>query len=420
MARTCGSMLPCSPHHHERGVDQAPGLGRVRRPPVGDAPGPRGSSTARHGRNNVLHIRNTIPNPDRHRPTVTSVQPTAVDGHASAGRSGSVGAFDDQGALDLAGGGGAGERVDDRDAAGLLEGGEPVARRTRAATSTVTASRAGADDDHGGHDLAPLDVGHADDRDLGHVGMRRRAPPRPRAARPSHRRCGSRRARGRRSTRSRRRRARRDRRCGTSRRRAPPRSRRDRRSSRPSGTGCARRPRRARRAAPPRRAARRRRCPACGTRSASASASDGPGFGRSVEDAGHGVRERVLDRGEQLGRSRRRPGVGFDERSTGRSRRRRARGSRPHTAGMQYRRAARCRAVVASSVAASGTRTKCTARRRLPRAERDRPARHVEQREHAHGARRRPGVRGRAHERAQPVRRGATARHPSAGRCSRS
>ena len=40
----------------------------------------------------------------------------------------------------------------------------------------------------------------------------------------------------------------------------------------------------------------------------------GPGFGRAVEHTRHGVRERGLDRVQQLGRRRRGAGVGFRER----------------------------------------------------------------------------------------------------------
>src|SRR4051812_15014651 len=50
---------PGPPHHHERGVDQLPGLGRVDRPPVGH--GPVRDRVLHPGRNNVLHSGNTIP-----------------------------------------------------------------------------------------------------------------------------------------------------------------------------------------------------------------------------------------------------------------------------------------------------------------------------------------------------------------------
>ena len=85
------------------------------------------------------------------------------------GVGGAVGleALDDEGALDLAGGGGAGEGVDDREAAGVLERGEAagaerperVERRARSAPARTTTT-AVTTSPHCG-------VGDADDRDLG-------------------------------------------------------------------------------------------------------------------------------------------------------------------------------------------------------------------------------------------------------------
>ena len=115
---------------------------------------------------------------------------------------------------------------------GCLNGASRPSQKARSSSTSGASVPARTHDDRG-HDLAPLRVGDADDRDLGDGRMLARAPARPRAARRSRRRCGSRRAPGRRSRGSPRRRARRGHRCGTSRRGAPRPSRRERRSSRP-------------------------------------------------------------------------------------------------------------------------------------------------------------------------------------------
>ncbi len=138
---------------------------------------------------------------------------------------------------------------------------------------------------------------------------------------------------------------------------------RDRRSSRPSGTDCASPPRRCRRAAPRRPAARRRRCPGLREEVGVAELHAGPGFGRAVEDARAGVGECVLDRAQQLGRRRRRPGVGLLEAREVVTARRRARGCATTPRECNTGATARCRSVVRNRVSASGVRTKCTGRR---------------------------------------------------------
>ena len=185
------------PHHRERGVDQAPDLGRVLPPALRE----RGVRQPLLDRNNVLHSQNTIPIQPRwqqQRSPAPAFHCQLLAGNSGAanefaanavGSGGGLEAFDDEGALDLAGRGGAGEGVHDGEAAGVFEGRQP-ALAERPERVEIGRGGAGPDDDHRGDDLAPLRVGHPDDRDLGDGRDARRAPPRPRAVQPSRRRSG--------------------------------------------------------------------------------------------------------------------------------------------------------------------------------------------------------------------------------------
>ena len=62
MSRTRGSIVAGAAHHDERGVDQPADLGGVGVAPLGQRPVGDARATDRRG-NNVLHTRNTIPDP---------------------------------------------------------------------------------------------------------------------------------------------------------------------------------------------------------------------------------------------------------------------------------------------------------------------------------------------------------------------
>ena len=119
--------------------------------------------------------------------------PTA--GYAGSPVSSLLELLDDQGALDLAGGGSAGEGIDDGGTRrGCLNPERRSVQNVRDNVSTVIAGRVRPGDDHGGHDFTPLRIGDADHCDFEHIRMLaehgldlgRRDRSRPR--------CGSRRA----------------------------------------------------------------------------------------------------------------------------------------------------------------------------------------------------------------------------------